>query len=61
MQCILYMYLCGTLFIALNQLSLFPMNYGLNDFFKFQSLFKPRIFLTNIFRSQVLLFRFALH
>lgn len=46
MQCILYMYLCSTLFIALNQFSLFPMNYGLNDFFNFSR------FLNHVYFSQ---------
>lgn len=46
MQCILYMYLCGTLFIALNKFSLFPMNYGLNEFFNFNR------FLNHVYFSQ---------
>lgn len=35
MQCILYMYMCGTWCIALDQFSLLKMNYGINAIFNF--------------------------
>lgn len=46
MQCILYMYMCGTLFIAFDQFSLFQMNYGLNAIFNFNR------FLNHVYFSQ---------